>query len=74
MFTESDANFIKCMCPAIRDWRGAEDYQRIDRIHGNRDMVINCPKNAHIIKGGGHLIAMTHPQECVQLLKTVIEP
>lgn len=71
MFCETDDQFIKSMCLAIAEWKGAEDYQRIERIHGSKDLVISCPENAHVINGGGHLIAMTHPQDCVRIIKSI---
>ncbi len=70
MFGASDPDFIRAMCLAIIDWQGYKgDVSNVVRIHGEKDRIIGCPKHCHIIKDGGHLIAMTHAQECVTILK-----
>lgn len=69
MFTEVDAGFIRAMCIAVSRWRGYDGcMDALFRIHGDRDHVIRCPKNAHIISGGGHLISMTHARDCINAL------
>ncbi|MBF0492203.1 MAG: hypothetical protein HQM15_05430 [Deltaproteobacteria bacterium] len=71
MFSSSDSNFIKAMCSAASNWEGYEgDKKNILRIHGERDPVIPCPKEAEVIKNAGHLIAMTHAEECVGIIKS----
>ena len=70
MFVASDTDFIRAMCKAIGHWDGC-DYsdEKIQRVHGMRDLVIPCPKNITGIPGAGHLIAMTHADACIETLK-----
>ena len=73
MFTEADSAFIKSMCRAIVDWEGYGDSEKdIIRIHGEKDLIIKCPKNCFQIAGGGHLITMTHQKECVNLINGLV--
>jgi pimeloyl-ACP methyl ester carboxylesterase len=70
MFQETDADFIQAMCIAVYLWKGySGDLEAVTRIHGERDSIIPYPEDAHIIPGGGHLIAMTHPDECVRFIR-----
>lgn len=72
MFTESDSEFIKSMCRAIDNWQGYEgDQKNIIRIHGKKDMIIKCSENCFKIPDGGHLITMTHAEECINYLGEV---
>ena len=73
MFSETDSRFIKSMCSAIQNWQGRTGFKQLYRIHGTDDMIIKCPDDAFKIKGGGHLIAMTHPEECTNILKSLFE-
>jgi len=69
MFSSSDADFIRSMCHAIMDWQGFKgDPAIIKRVHGEKDKVISCSSNCKKIKNGGHLIAMTHPFECIEII------
>lgn len=58
------------MCVAIFDWAGLDE-GRIKplRIHGARDHVIPLPPRVDLALNGSHLIAMTHPEECVQFIQ-----
>jgi pimeloyl-ACP methyl ester carboxylesterase len=69
MFSDSQAAFIRAMCRAIFDWDGLGDVS-VDllRIHGRQDKVIPLPKGIQHVLNGGHLIAMTHAQECVDII------
>jgi pimeloyl-ACP methyl ester carboxylesterase len=70
MFTGIDTDFIKAMCLAINKWGGCScPPGKLIRIHGEKDMVIKCPKKCFSIADGGHLIAMTHPKECISFIK-----
>jgi pimeloyl-ACP methyl ester carboxylesterase len=70
MFSCSQAPFVRAACLAIFDWPGLDE-SRITpvRIHGKRDRVIPLPARVDLSLDGGHLIAMTHPSECVDFLK-----
>ncbi len=69
MFASSQAAFLRAMCRAIFEWQGlAPDRIRPLRIHGKNDHVIPAPPTADLLIDGGHLIAMTHPDQCVSFI------
>lgn len=72
MFSQADPGFVRAMCLAIFDWPGL-DTDRITpvRIHGRHDRVIPPPARVDCLVDGGHLIAMTHPAECVRALRSL---
>ena len=73
MFNRSQAEFIRAMCKAIFEWPGLDDaVLKPARIHGRFDRVIPVPPDADKIVDGGHLIAMTHAQECVDFITSRI--
>ena len=70
MFSSSDTDFIRSMCKAAAEWQGFNgDPKIIKRIHGENDKVISCHSECKTIKNGGHLIAITHPHKCIEILK-----
>lgn len=72
---EADPAWIKAMCRATAAWRGPAFDGVILRVHGERDRVIPCPAEADDvvrIPKAGHLVAMTHPAECVDALKKLL--
>ena len=72
MFAEVDAEFVKAMCLGVKKWPGYHGSRKyVSRIHGERDKVIKCPNDAHIIAGGAHLIAMTHAVECLEIINKI---
>ena len=74
MFNRSQAEFIRAMCKAIFEWPGLDDTVfKPERIHGKFDRVIPVPPDAHKVIDGGHLIAMTHAQECVDFITSRID-
>ena len=70
MFSHSQAPFIRAACAAVFEWPGL-DPSRIKppRIHGRHDRVIPMPPEVDLSIDGGHLIAMTHAEECVAFLE-----
>ncbi len=70
MLSESDPDFIRAMCKAIFEWKGIhkEIEKKLFRIHGSRDLVISSPERMDLILPGGHLLAMTHAQECIKAI------
>ena len=71
MFKSVDPEFIRHMCLAINEWEGV-DLECCTRIHGSKDIVIPCPSDALVIEGAGHLLAISHSEECVRLVKAFI--
>lgn len=51
------------------DWNGLACDVTITRIHGKNDLVIPLPSEVLNPIDGGHLIAMTHAQECVDRIR-----
>ena len=73
MFKDSDPAFVRAMCRAIVRWEGMmHSTTKIHRIHGRKDRVIPFPDKVDLALDGGHLIAMTHAQECVAYVQSVI--
>jgi len=73
MFADSDAQFVRAMCLALPDWQGFDGPdERVVRIHGANDHVIRCPATGHVLPRAGHLIAMTHAEQCIRIIETDI--
>ena len=68
MMSESEGAFIRTMCRAIFQWGGLRSDVPLYRIHGKSDFVISCPQENVTQIDGGHLIAMTHANECVTFI------
>jgi hypothetical protein len=74
MFSEANPSFIRMMCSAVFNWQGLPDSDtRIYRIHGKYDLVIPSPRNPDLSLKGGHLISMTHANECVEFIRRQLE-
>mgnify|MGYP001606039526 CR=1 FL=1 len=70
MFSRGQADFIRAMCRAIFEWEGLGSLPvKLLRIHGRKDRVIPLPEDVQHVLDGGHLIAMTHSQRCVDIIK-----
>lgn len=72
MFADSDPHFIRTMCRAIFSWEGLVSNIKPVRIHGTHDLVIPSPEEVDLKITGGHLIVMTHPEECVNFLRKML--
>lgn len=72
MFSQSDPRFMRAMTKAVFRWDGIHPSTRLIRIHGRYDRVIPPPATIDRLIAGGHLIAMTHPEECIRQLKELI--
>lgn len=72
MFRSVDPEFIRHMCLAINNWEGL-NLNTCIRIHGSKDFVIPCPNKAKVVEGAGHLLAISHAEECVELIKEIIK-
>ena len=67
MYSQQNPSFIRSMAKAIPGWEFSGNVEPI-RIHGSRDHVIHC-SNPHITLDTGHLIAITHPIECISSIR-----
>lgn len=71
MFSSSESSFMRAMCSAIFHWEGLYlDRVNAFRIHGTNDRVIPMPEQVDHSIEAGHLIAMTHPEECVKFIRS----
>lgn len=74
MFGTCQATFYRDMFQAIETWEGLEASQtRLVRIHGVLDKLVLRSARADLLLKGGHMIAVTHAQECVALLRQWLE-
>ncbi len=74
MFNACDPAFVRAMCLAVFAWDGLRaDRARPFRLHGKHNHVIPLPATPidHILDSG-HLVAMTHPDECVAALSKIL--
>jgi esterase/lipase len=69
MFNQSEPEFIKVMSKAIFVWEGLKSDTKVTRIHGTKDLVIPKPKDNDFDINGGHLIAMTHAEDCIRAIQ-----
>lgn len=76
MFSKAEAGFVRDMCRSIAQWEGCSRIpSKVHRIHGSHDWLIRPSGSAQIVSGAGHLVAMSHAQECVDWLKArLIDP
>jgi hypothetical protein len=71
MFADADPNFVRSMCRAIFEWEGgASPDSTVVRIHGQSDLVIPAPNAVDLLLDGGHLISMTHADQCVAFIRS----
>lgn len=63
-----DAKFVKTIIPAVFEWSGLKANCDILRIHGRYDKIINVPEKGEIIKGAGHMVAMTNDEKVAALI------
>lgn len=68
MFSDADPEFIRSMCKAIFKWDGLISSVPLIRIHGENDLVIPPSEGVDRLIDGGHLIAMTHAREVLDII------
>lgn len=75
MIRQADTDFVHWGLNAVLQWNNVEIPGALFHIHGTRDQVfpIYFTKPTHIIKNGGHLLAMSHPEEINSILKEILE-
>lgn len=71
MYSEQNPRFVRAMIGAVGKWSYGGDVRRY-RIHGRRDFVIGC-KEADLWLDGGHLLAMTDGEACVEAIEKWLE-
>lgn len=72
MFGRSNPDFIRAAIQAVFQWQGlGPSLPSPVRIHGKSDRVIYAPRAPDLLLDGGHLIAMTHAQECCDFIQGI---
>jgi hypothetical protein len=70
MFAGSEASFLRAMCSAVFEWDGlGSSGTKVYRIHGRHDLVIPPPPSVDLLLDGGHLITISHAQDCVEFIR-----
>ncbi len=70
MFSGIEASFVRAMCEAVFDWEGlGPSAVPVFRLHGSHDRVIPPPAKVDLLLDGGHLISMTHAEQCVEFIR-----
>ena len=70
MFAGIEASFVRAMCAAAFKWEGlGVSKTRVFRLHGRFDLVIPPPPKADLLVNGGHLISISHAEQCVGFIK-----
>lgn len=70
-FTQADAATLRWSARQILKWNNANNQILIRQIHGDRDRVfpIRNIEADEIVKGGGHVISMTHSDQVTEFLR-----
>lgn len=74
-FYKSDPRILKWSFSRILDWKAAPHVHcPIFQIHGDRDCVLplHYTHPDAIVKGGGHVISLTHPSEVNDYIRSVL--
>ena len=76
MIRDSDPEFIRWAMRAVLRWNNSTAPQPLLHLHGSRDEVfpIWLTKPTHPIRGGGHLLLLTHAKEVNDLLEMLLAP
>ncbi|MCJ8330421.1 MAG: hypothetical protein MJH11_10605 [Lentisphaeria bacterium] len=70
LFASVGPEFIRSACQELRHWEDSYEGEfNVKRLHGTHDHIIPCPNNVDLKLDGGHLIAMTHAQDCVDFIR-----
>ncbi|HEV7621349.1 MAG TPA: alpha/beta hydrolase [Flavisolibacter sp.] len=75
MIRQADPDFIYWGINAVPKWNNLVKPNPLFHIHGTRDEVfpINFTRPTHVIKKGGHLLAISHPEEINSILKEILK-
>lgn len=70
-FAASNGTLIRWSARQLLHWRSTYPELEVRHIHGDRDRIfpISCVQPDDIVRGGGHVISMTHPQQVNQFIR-----
>lgn len=74
MIREGDDVFIKWGINAVLTWENETAPTPLWHIHGTRDEVfpVSATKPTHVIRGGGHMLTITHAEKINEIVLDVI--
>lgn len=73
MFAETETSFLRAMCSAVFEWNGlGVSKTKVYRIHGRHDLIIPPPPRVDLLLDGGHLISMSHAEDCVEFIRATL--
>lgn len=67
MYSEQSSEFIRNMIKSVMNWESTTTCNLL-RIHGKKDHIIKA-EYSDLWIDGGHLLALTHPKECIDAIK-----
>ncbi|MFL5787696.1 MAG: alpha/beta fold hydrolase [Flavisolibacter sp.] len=75
MIRNADPDFIFWGTNAVPEWNNSISPSPLYHIHGTRDEIfpIKFVKPTHVIKKGGHLLALSHYNEVNIILRDILE-
>lgn len=74
MFAGLEATFIRAMCAAVFHWEGlGQTSAHVFRLHGKFDLVIPPSDKVDLLVNGGHLISISHAEDCVRFIERSLE-
>jgi hypothetical protein len=70
MFRRADARFIRWACLKAATWKCPFNHPDIMQIHGDQDPLFPASRQkiTHLIRGGDHLMILSHLQQIEPLL------
>jgi pimeloyl-ACP methyl ester carboxylesterase len=76
MIRDTDPEFIRWAMRAVLRWKNRTAPEPLLHLHGSRDEVFPIwrTRPTHAIRGGGHLLVMTHAREVNDLLQRLLSP
>jgi pimeloyl-ACP methyl ester carboxylesterase len=76
MAAEVPSSFYKWGCSAILSWRPSPVTCPVFQLHGDSDQIIPLdrvtPTPTQIVRGGGHLLSLSHPAEVTAFISRVL--
>lgn len=70
---DTDETFLNWAMQAIPSWKniiGSSNH--VIQIHGTNDRILNFHSADYAVKGGGHLMVVTHPSEVSEILRKAL--
>ncbi|WP_230253867.1 alpha/beta fold hydrolase [Rhodopirellula halodulae] len=70
-FSRADVDVLRWSARQILLWEASYDDVEVRHLHGNRDPIfpVSCVTPDEIVRGGGHVISMTHASQVNEFLR-----